>query len=153
MSQLLLSSIIVAGILPWALFAGARAHNSLRGLVSFQEQLPCNQKLWISVPYPGVGTVVVLPPKLSKECLIALAKSLNQKTPNSRFEFFDAKGGNLNEYIAFYGACDRPIDWHRCDEAASRSSERKEKWIQKHRIAVMTKDGSFLDCKFENCVH
>jgi hypothetical protein len=152
----LLCGLILPGILLWALFAGVPAHNSLRGKGFSQEQLhtiqaPCSLK-WISVPYSGV-TIVLVPPKLSKECLIAQAKSLNQKTPNSRFEFFDAKGGTLNEYVAYYDACDQPFNWSRCENAGARWSERKEKWVQKHRVAVMTKDGRFLDCKFENCVH
>src|SRR5207302_1039166 len=113
----LLSRIVVAGVLP-LLFAGAPAHNPRPGSVSSQGQLhtieaPCNVK-WISVPYHGV-TFVLVPPKLSKECLIAQAKSLNKKTPNSRFEFFDAKGGTLNEYVAYYDACDRPLNLSRCD--------------------------------------
>ena len=95
---------------------------------------------------------MIVPLKPSKECLIALAKSLHQKSPKMIFEFFDAKGRTLSEYGRGYNDCEKPLS-DQCGFAAARWSWRKEKWIHKHRVAVMAEDGSIKDCEVQNCAH
>jgi len=77
----------------------------------------------------GEWMVMIVPPKVSTECLIGSAKLLHQYKSKMLFEFFNAKERNLLLYVACYSharTTDPCIDY-------------SGKWIRKHRVADITR--------------
>jgi hypothetical protein len=56
----------------------------------------------------GEWIVMIVPPKVSTECLIVAAKLLHEYKPKLHFEFFDAKGRTLALYYSCYRARGTP---------------------------------------------
>jgi len=73
----------------------------------------------------GQWVVFIVPAKLKRECLIAFAKKAHADQPGARFEFFDATGPELNQYVLSAS--------HGLDDAYFYP----EKWVGKHEVASL----------------
>lgn len=72
--------------------------------------------------------IIIVPPKLSHECFVALATALHKSQPGVRFEFYDATGVDL-------------AWWADCQKAGGLAGEACEryslKWIEKHAVGYV----------------
>ncbi len=81
---------------------------------------------------------IVVPSKLQRECLIELARSLHKSDPKTRFEFFDAGGKELSQYIY----------WSK--NGMNDSDPYPDKWMSKHNLATLmvTGEGYAGECRW-----
>lgn len=90
---------------------------------------------------PIETVILIVPTKLSRECLLALGKSLHEQKPTGRYEFFDARDVNLELYI-------------RCNSKETDSKVACDryslKWIEKHAVGFLNVD---TDVPGDRCPH
>jgi len=75
--------------------------------------------------------VLIVPTKLSRDCLLALGKLLHEQKPAGRYELFDARDVNLGLYV-------------RCNSKETDSKLACDryslKWIEKHTVGFLNVD-------------
>lgn len=69
--------------------------------------------------------VLIVPTKLKKECLVALAGELHKSDPKARFELFDARGYELRQYINWASGGMKDRDPY------------PDAWMKKHTVASL----------------
>ena len=67
--------------------------------------------------------VLIIPPKTKRDCVIALTQKLHNHESTVRFEFFDARGIEIDQYIRWAESGD--------------DAYYPEKWLKKHHIATL----------------
>jgi len=90
---------------------------------------------------PIETVVLIVPTKMSRDCLLALGKSLHEQEPTGRYEFFDARDVNLGLYI-------------RCNtkeiDSKLACGGYSLKWIEKHTVGFLNVD---TDVRGDRCAH
>ena len=77
--------------------------------------------------------VVIVPAKLSPECLIALATSLHKAEPESRVDFFDAESKELSRYLY-------------CNDRDLANCDYSDAWVDKHTVGALQPTSDGIGC-------